>query len=81
MKYYLLRGTESSGIQQFNLVRVRSGDIPSFLKRQADQVLFEGNNVAEVLLQLGGMLDKTGKNMGNHEWQEEETNADRYSGG
>lgn len=58
MKYYLLQGGKKGDAVTFTMVRVSASDVAAFLKRNDGQILFEGASAAEVLAQLGGMLDK-----------------------
>lgn len=58
MKYYLLQSSKKGEAVTFTMVRVSTSDVAAFLKRNDGQILFEGASAAEVLAQLGGMLDK-----------------------
>ena len=63
MKYYLLRGSDETGGKTFTMMRVPASAIEGFLKRHAGQVVFEGTSAADVLAQLGRVLD--GKGIGS----------------
>lgn len=46
--------------QTFSLVKIAERDTPGFLKRNAPNVIFEGESAVEVLGKFGGLIDRMG---------------------
>ncbi|OJY97901.1 MAG: hypothetical protein BGP13_09535 [Sphingobacteriales bacterium 40-81] len=59
MKYFLIPDKDKSTSNEYKIVKVHDEDVRSFLTRHQQEVIHEGNSIAEILMEFASDLEHT----------------------
>lgn len=59
MKYFLIPDKEKNNANEYKMVKVQEEDVVSFLTRHQQEVIHEGNSIAEILTEFAKKLESS----------------------
>ncbi len=59
MKYFLIPDKEKDNPNEYKIIKVQNEDVASFLTRHQQEVIHEGNSIAEILMEFASDLEQT----------------------